>query len=187
VHSAASQDEASLHITIGVGPVVWATAIQYAVQHAALDDMRLRQALPLGFAVGAGPSAVRSGLAELVAQVSPGLSAAAVIDKAEREARCALPVLADHLRDLEGVKSADLTTRVCRRDGVSWTLATEAEATSLEFSGKTIRLPVRLAGELEYITGAEEFTPSDIPGELDQAGRMVLVTTLVREGFLTLA
>jgi hypothetical protein len=57
----------------------------------------------------------------------------------------------------------------------------------LEFNGKTIRMPSRVAGELGFIATAREFTPTEIPGGLDEAGRMRLVTTLVREGFLTLA
>ena len=35
--------------------------------------------------------------------------------------------------------------------------------------------------------GYEPFTPADLPGDLDDEGRLVLVRRLVREGFLVIS
>jgi hypothetical protein len=61
----------------------------------------------------------------------------------------------------------------------------DLEGTALTFEGRTLRFPARLARELEFLVSADgPFTAADLPGALDDAGRLVLVRRLVREGFL---
>ena len=57
--------------------------------------------------------------------------------------------------------------------------------TTLVFEGRELRFPERLAPELEFLVTTESsFAASDLPGALDEAGRLVLLRRLVREGFL---
>jgi hypothetical protein len=71
--------------------------------------------------------------------------------------------------------------RLERRD----TVIADLDGTALLFEGRTLRFPERLAAELEFLVAAEEpFSAADLPGTLDEAGRLVLVRRLVREGFL---
>ena len=61
----------------------------------------------------------------------------------------------------------------------------DLDGTTLSFEGKTLRFPARLAPELEFLVTTESpFRVSELPGELDDNGRLVLVRRLVREGFL---
>jgi len=56
---------------------------------------------------------------------------------------------------------------------------------ALVFEGKSIRFPGHAAAEVEACFEHEEPTRvSDLPGDLDLEGRLVLVRRLVREGFL---
>ncbi|MFJ9909859.1 hypothetical protein ACIRVK_44995 [Streptomyces sp. NPDC101152] len=52
-----------------------------------------------------------------------------------------------------------------------------------------VRLPAAVADELRFVAGSgnEGVTAKNIPGDLDDPGRLTLMHTLVREGFLTLA
>jgi hypothetical protein len=43
-----------------------------------------------------------------------------------------------------------------------------------------------VAGDLRFAATGRDFTGQDLPGRLDDAGRMVLLSTLLREGFLTI-
>jgi hypothetical protein len=55
----------------------------------------------------------------------------------------------------------------------------------LVFEGKELRFPAQAGAEVIACFEAEEpFRPSELPGDLDDAGRRVLVRRLVREGFL---
>jgi hypothetical protein len=61
----------------------------------------------------------------------------------------------------------------------------DLDGTTLLFEGRTLRLPARLARELEFLVTVEgSFRVGDLPGDLDDEGRLVLVRRLVREGFL---
>lgn len=60
-----------------------------------------------------------------------------------------------------------------------------AAGTALRFEGKEVRFPPRANEAVAAIAAATGlFTAGQLPGPLDNAGRLVLVTRLVREGFL---
>jgi hypothetical protein len=60
--------------------------------------------------------------------------------------------------------------------------------TLLLFEGKTLSFPPQARVDLAYAATAEgPFRPSDLPGDLDDTGRLVLVRRLVQEGFLLIA
>jgi len=55
----------------------------------------------------------------------------------------------------------------------------------LSFSGKSLTFPSRARDEVEALAEADEpVAPRDLPGALDEQGRLVLVRRLVREGYL---
>ena len=55
----------------------------------------------------------------------------------------------------------------------------------LAFEGKRVAFPARARAEVERLADADEpVRLSDLPGELDDEGRLVLARRLVREGFL---
>ena len=68
-----------------------------------------------------------------------------------------------------------------RRD----TVIAELDGATLCFEGRDLRFPERVAAELEFLVTTDgPFRAADLPGALDEAGRLVLVRRLVREGFL---
>jgi hypothetical protein len=72
-------------------------------------------------------------------------------------------------------------TELERRD----TVIADLNETTLLFEGRELSFPERLAAELEFLVTTEApFRATDLPGSLDEAGRLVLVRRLVREGFL---
>jgi hypothetical protein len=112
-----------------------------------------------------------------------------VAESVKRATSISMPALRHHLTDLEGLAELSSATRLWRRPDLVWTLTVTGDAVRLDFHNKTVQLPAHVAGELRYITesNSEGLTANDIPGDLDQLSRMVLVQTLLREGFLTLA
>lgn len=191
VHWATSNAEASAHITIGIHPVLYADAIRSAITELVAQDVRFRRALPPGFTSDAGlrREAVAS-LAELLDVVRADLPPEQVIaDSAKRAASMGLPALRHHMTDLERLDGITVNTPVRRRPGQRWDIGVGGKAVRLSFHGKSVSLPEDVADEVRFVsgTGPEAFTGAAIPGDLDEPGRVVLVRTLVREGFLTLA
>jgi hypothetical protein len=63
-----------------------------------------------------------------------------------------------------------------------------ADGLTLSFEGKEIVFPRRARPEVEHIFAASTpVVPRELPGTIDENGRLVLVRRLVREGFLQLA
>jgi hypothetical protein len=90
--------------------------------------------------------------------------------------------LFDQLRALEEL---DLDTPLARNELVIAELSVDDETASLTYEGRELRFPARIAGELEFVLAAEgPFQLSELPGPLDDEGRLVLVRRLVREGVL---
>jgi hypothetical protein len=93
------------------------------------------------------------------------------------------PVLPDQLTQLRGLEALTLETPVERRATVLF----ELQGSTLRFEGKTVAFPADAQEDVEFVARVEdEFTPADLPGDLDDKSRLVLVRRLVREGFLRL-
>ena len=61
----------------------------------------------------------------------------------------------------------------------------DLDGTTLSFEGKHLEFPDHAREELEAVVESEwPFTAAELPGELDDEGRLVLVRRLIREGFL---
>lgn len=189
VHWATANEHTSVHITIGVHPVLYSQLVERAVKELFAEDVRFRRALPIGFATDpdARPPA-EDLLGELVELLRNRLSPRDMVaDAVRRATSISLPALRHHLTDLEDLDRIGPDTRVRRRPDLRFTLTVDDESVCLDFHDKTIRLPAHVADEVRYVSNSngEGCSAASIPGELDQAGRLVLITTLVREGFLT--
>ena len=91
------------------------------------------------------------------------------------------PILDGQLSELRALGSLDLDTELERRD----TVIADLRGTTLLFEGRELRFPERLAAELEFLVTTDgAFRGAELPGPLDDAGRLVLLRRLVREGFL---
>ena len=164
LHQALTTDSDSLHITIGVNVRRWIDEARASLK-AAEADLAFRQTID-----DADPPAL------------PVLDAESAREKArERFVRSRRPILDGQLSELRALPSLTADTELVRRD----TVIADLHETTLLFEGKRLRFPERLAPELEFLVTTEEaFRTADLPGELDDEGRLVLVRRLVREGFL---
>jgi ribosomal protein L16 Arg81 hydroxylase len=189
VHAAASCDTASQHLTIGVHTVTWATVLLRAVESEIERDVRFRESLPLGFARDPElQEGARADLRNLLSRLANQVDSAAAIQEAVEEAYLGRqPALEGHLLDLEDVEHIGLTTRLRRRRDGEWRLARAGNTVSLRGHGKSINMPGHTWTELSFIVGGpDEFCATDFPSALDADGRVTLVRSLVREGFLTI-
>lgn len=90
------------------------------------------------------------------------------------------------LLDLQKINSLNLHSTVVRRKEIIFRIEQSDESVILEFQGKKVIFPAYVNEALSFLTQAEHFQTNDIPDVLDNAGKLVLVKRLVREGFLSL-
>ncbi|MEO8290075.1 MAG: cupin domain-containing protein [Gaiellaceae bacterium] len=169
LHEAKTSAADSLHITVGVNVYTWIDALRAAVESCAAD---------VAFRRSAGGEGAEDLLERLAERLQP--------DQVERRRRRKLlrtrrPILGGQLSQLRALDELDLETQVERRPTVLFDLS----GATLAFEGKDVSFPDDAREELEFIAeAAEPFTPAELPGDLDDEGRLVLVRRLVREGFL---
>ncbi|MBV9383415.1 MAG: hypothetical protein JOY82_11790 [Streptosporangiaceae bacterium] len=189
VHWATSNATASAHITIGVHPFLYEEVLVGAIKKVFAEDVRFRGGLPIGFAADeALQHGARTTVAELIDVLRMRLSPADMVAEAvTRAASLSTPPLRHHLTDLEELGELWVDTRVRRRAGQQSYLTVSDDSVRLHFSNKAVGFPIGVAPQVRYVAENDSgsFTANDIPGDLDEPGRLVLVQTLLREGFLT--
>jgi JmjC domain len=176
LHQAMTSDTASLHLTVGINVTTWRDAVRSAVDEAAKEEVVFRRGVRED---GAPPDGLFEALA---ARLTPEAVA-------RRQRRSFVegrrPIRGDAFDQLRGLDELDSDTELARRETVIAALDVDEREARLSFEGRTLRLPARIAAELEYVLRIEEsFTAADLPGRLDDESRLVLLRRLVREGLL---
>jgi lysine-specific demethylase/histidyl-hydroxylase NO66 len=174
-HEATTSDDESLHLTVGVHPTTRMDALRMALDSCA-DDPEFRRSLA---ADGRLPD-------DLLDRFAARLEPAEVARRARRRfAGGRRPILHGQLDQVRGLERLDARTPVVRRPTAILHLEHDSGSLQLVFEGKEMRFPAKAAPAVEAVCGASEaFTAAGLPGPLDEAGRVVLVRRLVREGLL---
>ena len=180
LHQAVTSESDSLHLTVGVNVYTWSDALRGALRELA-SELDVRRSVP---ADGSGGRELLDLLAE---RLEPE---AVALRKARRLVHTRRPILDGQLRQLRALDGLTTETEVERRPEALFLLEDAADGgrVRLSFSGKSITFPARAREEVEALADADgPVTAGGLPGGLDEAGRLVLVRRLVREGFLRLA
>lgn len=171
LHDALTSETDSLHITVGVNVPTWVDAFRVALDECE-QDIEFRRSVPEDGEMAA----------DLVARLAERLEP----DDVARRRRARLrdtrrPILDGHLTEVRELETVTPATLLKRRS----TVIADLDGTTLSFEGKHVELPEQAAEALEAIVAADApFTPEELPGDLDEEGRLVLVRRLIREGFL---
>jgi bifunctional lysine-specific demethylase and histidyl-hydroxylase NO66 len=178
-HEATTSDDESLHLTIGMHPQSRLDALRMALDSCD-GDVEFRRSMP---ADGALPDDL---LERLAARLSPDELARRLRRRFVEKRR---PILHDQLSQLRALEHLTVEDLLERRETVIFELEeTDNGGALLLFEGKEIRFPPQATGAVRALADLDgAVTAAELPGRLDQAGRLVLVRRLVREGFLRFA
>jgi lysine-specific demethylase/histidyl-hydroxylase NO66 len=173
-HEAVAADADSLHVTVGLHPPTRIDALRDALADCA-DDVEFRRALD---ADGELPP-------ELLERLAARLRPDAVTRRARRRfVDSRRPILDGQLAQLRALDALELATPLRRRPTVICDLEETAAGVTLRFEGKAVAFPPQAAAAVAFAHAAGgPFCAAELPGPLDEAGRLVLVRRLVREGF----
>jgi Cupin superfamily protein len=177
LHEALTSDTDSLHLTVGVNVVTWLDAFKGALEELD-DDVRFRRSWQSG-----------NGTDELVEALRGRIGREDVARRARAKlVRTRRPIREGQLRQLRALDELTPDTEVERNPTVLVDAVAHNGDVSLAFEGRTLTFPAHAREEVLAIAGAEQaFTPADLPGSLDEPGRLVLVRRLVREGLLRIS
>ena len=172
LHEALTSDEDSLHLTIGINVYTWVDAVRSGLERCE-EDVAFRHA-----AEGDAPAEL---LERLAAELSDERVAAA---RRERFRESRRPVLDGQLSELRALDRLGPETVVVRRATAVADLEEGNGTVALLLARKRVVFPPYVRAPLERLCEGEAVTVAALPGDLDEAGRLVLVRRLVREGFL---
>jgi hypothetical protein len=174
LHEAVTSATDSLHVTVGVNVYTWIDAFKAALSECE-QELAFRYAVPED----------GEGADELLDRLRGRLDPADVARRRRsRFLRTRRPLRGGELVQRRALRELDVDTELERRPSV----IADVEGTTLVFEGKEVELPDDAAEELEAIAASDgPFRPADLPGRLDDDGRLVLVRRLVREGYLRIS
>ena len=185
-HSARSTDEASLHITLGLIGKTWADVMMEAVSAACLASPTFRANLPVGFAnTGFDASRAAVTFGSLLDTLARGAQLAPILQRlAEDFVTSRRPALYGCLQEVEGAEEALDRETVAPRPDLVFLVREEQEKLVVLFGSTEITLPSFARDAVMFALEGRPFVVRDLPGQLDDAGKIVLVRRLLREGLL---
>jgi mannose-6-phosphate isomerase-like protein (cupin superfamily) len=185
-HSARATDEVSLHITLGQIGKTWADVMVEAISEACLASPAFRAHLPVGFAKPAfDRRKAEATFKSLIAAFARETKLGPILDRfAEGFVTSRQPSFEGCLEELGSPPPISLETRMVARPHLVHLLREEDQKVVVLFGSTKIALPAFTRDAVAFALNGAAFQVSDLPGPLDDAGKIVLVQRLIREGML---
>jgi ribosomal protein L16 Arg81 hydroxylase len=186
VHDAHSTEVVSLHITAGVLRYTWRDLLLETVARASLEDPAFRRALPPGFAHSGFNRESAFEMMQLLlrrAATKPNLDAA--LDHfVDESIASSPPLLTGQMAQLAALSRLTLDDVVGVRPGVNYRLQAEGDFAALDCFGRKITFPRHAEQAIRFAVNHPRFIVRDLPGDLDDAGKLTLARRLIREGII---
>lgn len=184
VHEASTTDQFSLHVSVAIDVFTWLDVVMELAK--ALPD--LRRALPMQYLMQPRfekqnneyiqslipllqqPEQLRLALKKVKSKFAKIKQTSSIVDPFIPSTPCEITP-ATYLKKKEGILSC---------------LLTEGEITTLYFGEDEIAGPAFLEHSLQYILDTPSFSIMTMPDDLTVSGKKVLITNLIKAGFLVL-
>lgn len=191
-HDAVSTDQTSLHITTGLMMRSWADVMVEALRGLALTDPAFREALPPGYANEGfdGIAAAEAKFAALLGKLSGARLDPVLNDFREDFIAGRLPRAHGQMAQMARIDSLGADSVMGARPGLIYRLVDipakgdQPASVALSCQGAVITLPDYARDALAQAIASPRYTLADLPGDLDDAGKTVLLRRLLREGLV---
>jgi ribosomal protein L16 Arg81 hydroxylase len=187
-HDAVATGEPSLHITTGLMLRTWADLLVEAVNVMAHKDPEFRRALPPGHANPdfdmQGQDAAFRALAQRMTDETP---VAKLLEGFKQDFLTnRVPRVEGQMAQMARLGDLSVESRVGARAHLIYDLTElpDEGLVRLVCQGSEIVLPDHATEPLCFAVQTRDFRVGDLPGDLDDAGKLVLVRRLVREGLM---
>jgi hypothetical protein len=184
-HSARSQDETSLHVTLGINQLTMRDLLRRLTDQV-LADGRYDAHLPAGYLTD--PGLLAEPLDAALADLTGGLAGLDTMAVADERATAFLsertPALRGGLTDRVVLDTIGDDTVLERRPTSACVLRPGPEKLLVLLGDRSLRMPMRLQAPLEYVAAHDSFRVGDLEPWLDPQSRLVVAKRLVREGLL---
>jgi ribosomal protein L16 Arg81 hydroxylase len=186
VHEARSSENLSLHITVGILCYRWADLLLEFVADASLKDPAFRRGLPPGFAnEDSDKSQAQEVFRSLLKRLATNTDCAPILDRfADRWISACPPLLNGQMEQLALLERLRIESVVGARSSAVFRLVKDGSSTSVYAFARKISFPAQAEDALRFALNHSRFSIHDLPGNLDDGGKLVLIRRLVREGLM---
>ncbi|MFO0682713.1 MAG: cupin domain-containing protein [Sandaracinus sp.] len=186
MHDAQTREGETLHITVGALQTTWTEAVLEAVAKMALSDLEMRRSLPPGYArTEFDRTEARAKFKEMFRRLAERADADAALDHfADDLVSSRTALLEGQLMQVLGLSKLSLDDRVGARPNLLYRYREKDGQFIVSCYGAEMRLPAYAAEPTRYALETASFAVRDLPGDLDDEGKLVLIKRLVREGMV---
>jgi len=184
VHDARSTDTTSLHITAGVLRYTWTDLLLEFLASASLRDAELRKSLPPEFArEGFDRTKARENLVRLLKRAAEAGDFDGALEHFADDfiSKCR-PVLRGQMAQIAGLERVSARSIAGVRPEAIFRVHSTADALHVDCYGRRVSFPAQAAEAVRFALNKERFAIGDLPGELDEEEKIVVVRRLVKEG-----
>lgn len=186
MHHAVTKNGGSLHVTLGVLHASWTDLLIESLAQAGMKDAAFRRALPHGFA--------RDGFDRVEAReefkrLLDKLRAMADFDTALDLFAADLvstrhPLIEGQMQQVMRLDSLSADSQIGARPHLLYQFADDGERITVSSCGRDLSLPSYAGPTLRHALSSEKIAVKDLEGDIDDAGKLVLVRKLVLEGMV---
>jgi ribosomal protein L16 Arg81 hydroxylase len=186
LHQGRSQEDVSIHATLGVLVYRWADVIMEAVARLCLADPAFRGALPTDLArPGFDLAAAQAKFADLAQRIAQHASPQGALEHfADQLVTARHAAIPGQLSQVIRARALTVGQRCGVRPHTLYTLRVVGETLHIRAQGRQIQVPVFVAAAVDFALTREAYSISDLPGELDDDSKLALVKCLVEEGLV---
>lgn len=188
MHDAESDDAMSLHITVGIMTRTWHDLFIEAMSGVSLADPAFRRSLPVGFGrAGFDRSGARKECAALLRSMAEQIDFDAALDRFTEEfVATRHPLLTGQLAQIAELPRLSAASVISARPDLVYQIERGHDGFALHCYGSTITFPGHAETATLAALEADQLAIRDLPGNLDDDGKLVLVRRLVREGLVAI-
>lgn len=187
-HDARSTDTVSLHVTAGILRYTWTDLLLEFVASASLRDAAFRKSLPPGFArTGFDRGQAKETLKGLLRRATESGDFDAALDHFAGDffSKCR-PLLRGQMTQMAAMEKLDVESIAGVREGAIFRIeeAADGDSMSVECYGRRVTFPAQARQAVEFALANSRFKIRELPGDLDDESKMVIVRRLIREGLI---
>lgn len=186
MHDAQTREGETCHITLGALTTSWTELLLEVVAKVALGDVDFRRSLPPGFAsTEFDRTEARAYMKSLLQRLLERGDLDAALDHFADELVSTRRALLDgQLEQILRLHEVTTEHRAGARPNLVYRWSKRDGQIVVSCYGAEMRLPEHAAEPLLFALESPDFKIADLPGDLDDAGKLVLVKRLVREGMV---
>jgi len=186
MHQAETDDELSIHVTLGWLGFTWTDLIVESVLEYSKKNAELRKFLPHKMLRRGVNEVDKDHLKNILSDITENFGLQESVNRFKREmAISQKPNISKLLSNGDLVNKISSQTELSVRKNILYFIKRKEGSIILEWLGKEVEFPDYTAEAIEYISKTKDvFYIADIPDCLDDEGKIVLIKRLIKEGLV---